>query len=212
MACKTGKDPATGRDFEALPRDQRERIVAELEAASTAELLARSQPLTRSEAAAERRLRDAVVERRRRGRPKIGKGSKLVAVTLEQGLREEADRFARRRKMNRSEMIASGLRLAHPDGCNDFLLGQTEFLPSGLVAQGGSLTGPDRIAVVHGSPSFTYFMPNSVAAVATCLAASLREMGRVSCKNWMGLLPFASSHQSVQPHLQFRIDPRSSRR
>jgi len=110
MKHKTAYEPATGREFEALPRPERERIIAELDAASTEELMARSKPLTRSQAAAERRLRDAV-NRRRRGRPKIGKGSKLVAVTLEQGLLEEVDRFARQRKMKRSEMIASGLRL-----------------------------------------------------------------------------------------------------
>ncbi len=85
--------------------------MAELDAASTEELLARSKPLTRSQAAAERRLCDAVNDRRGRGRPKVGKGSKLVAVTLEQGLLEEVDRFAKRKKMKRSEMIASGLRL-----------------------------------------------------------------------------------------------------
>jgi hypothetical protein len=111
MTRKTEQEPATGREFEALPRVRRERIIAELDAASTEELLARSKPLTRAQAAAERRLRDAVNQRRGRGRPKIGKGSKLVAVTLEQGLLEEVDRFARRRKMKRSEMIASGLRL-----------------------------------------------------------------------------------------------------
>jgi hypothetical protein len=111
MIRKTEREPATGREFEALPRARRERIIAELDAASTEELLARSKPLTRTQAAAERRLRDAANQRRGRGRPKIGKGSKLVAVTLEQGLLEEVDRFARRRKMKRSEMIASGLRL-----------------------------------------------------------------------------------------------------
>jgi hypothetical protein len=34
------------------------------------------------------------------------------------------------------------LQLARPHGCKDFLLGKSEFLPSGLVAEGGSLSCP----------------------------------------------------------------------
>ena len=74
MKRKIGREPATGREFVALPRAERERIIAELDAASTEKLMARSKPLTRSQAAEERRLRVAV-NRRRRGRPKIGNGS-----------------------------------------------------------------------------------------------------------------------------------------
>jgi hypothetical protein len=105
------KGPMTGRDFDALPAAEQEQIREELTRTPTAELLARSKPLTRTQAALQKKMRDQINERRGRGRPRIGRGSKLVAVTLEQGLLEEVDRFARRKKMKRSEMIASGLRL-----------------------------------------------------------------------------------------------------
>lgn len=60
-------------------------------------------PLSRTERAQWRR---AV-----RGRPKIGKGSKPVQITVERGLLEKADRLARRMGLSRSELIGSGLRV-----------------------------------------------------------------------------------------------------
>ena len=101
--------PLTGRAFEALPDAEKERIFQELEAASTEELLARSRPLTRSEAAREREMRKAA--KARMGRPVIGAGAKQVAVTLERGLLKEADSFAKRHKLKGSQMVAEGLRL-----------------------------------------------------------------------------------------------------
>ncbi len=62
-------------------------------------------PLT---AEAKRRLRRA---RRKRGRPRIGAGSKAVSVTIEKGLLKQIDRVARRRKTTRARLIARGLRV-----------------------------------------------------------------------------------------------------
>ena len=45
------------------------------------------------------------------GRPMIGKGAKIVPVSIERGLLKEADRFAKRHKLKRSQMVAEGLRL-----------------------------------------------------------------------------------------------------
>lgn len=95
----------TGQVFDALPAAEKERIYREIDRTPTAELLAKSKPLTRAQMALHQQAR------RRRGRPKIGKGSKLVAVTLEAGLLEEVDRFAKKKNLKRSEMIAHGLRL-----------------------------------------------------------------------------------------------------
>jgi hypothetical protein len=47
---------------------------------------------------------------KRPGRPKIGKGARRVLVTVERGLLAEADAFARRHKINRSQLVAAGLR------------------------------------------------------------------------------------------------------
>jgi hypothetical protein len=56
--------------------------------------------------AAEKRIRTG------RGRPTVGKGAQRVSVTVERALLDEANRFAKARKMTRSELIAIGLRMA----------------------------------------------------------------------------------------------------
>lgn len=58
----------------------------------------RARPLTSAERSQERKLR--------RGRPKIGKGAKKVSISLESKLLREADALARKRGMNRSQLIA----------------------------------------------------------------------------------------------------------
>jgi hypothetical protein len=45
------------------------------------------------------------------GRPRIGKGAKIVPVSIERGLLKEVDSFAKRHKLKRSQMVAQGLRL-----------------------------------------------------------------------------------------------------
>ena len=54
--------------------------------------------------------------RRKAGRPMIGQGAKVVAVTLEQGLLKRVDTYARQHGMKRAEMIS---RAAYDDGGSD---------------------------------------------------------------------------------------------
>ncbi len=61
-----------------------------------------SRSMTPEERAQDRRAR-------RRGRPKVGKGAQKIHITLERGLVKEADRFARREGLGRSELIARAL-------------------------------------------------------------------------------------------------------
>jgi hypothetical protein len=83
-----------GREAEVAPFDRQE--------------IGPGKPLS----ARERKLWSRVKsEGRRRGRPTIGQGSKLVPVTIERGLLADADKFARRHRMKRSQMVAEGLRL-----------------------------------------------------------------------------------------------------
>jgi len=49
--------------------------------------------------------------KRGRGRPRIGKGSERINITIERDLLTRADAVARQRKIGRSEMIASALEL-----------------------------------------------------------------------------------------------------
>jgi hypothetical protein len=45
------------------------------------------------------------------GRPRVGKGAKIVPVSIERGLLKQADAFAREHGLKRSQMVAQGLRL-----------------------------------------------------------------------------------------------------
>ena len=56
--------------------------------------------------AAERLWRRA---KRKRGRPRIGKGAKVVSVSIERGLLERSDRLADRLGTSRARLIAAGL-------------------------------------------------------------------------------------------------------
>jgi hypothetical protein len=49
--------------------------------------------------------------KRKVGRPRVGKGAKIVPVNIERGLLKEADSFAKQHKLKRSQMVAEGLRL-----------------------------------------------------------------------------------------------------
>jgi hypothetical protein len=71
-----------------------------------------SKPLRESDKALHRvaRARGRAVARAA-GRPMVGKGAKIVPVSIERGLLKEADSFAKRHKLKRSQMVAQGLRL-----------------------------------------------------------------------------------------------------
>jgi hypothetical protein len=49
--------------------------------------------------------------KRKMGRPKVGEGSKVVAVTIERGLLKRVDRYVKAHAIKRAEMIAEGLKL-----------------------------------------------------------------------------------------------------
>jgi len=59
-----------------------------------------STPMTKKERAQERKLR------RRRGRPKIGKGARKISISLESSLLRDTDALARKTGLNRSELIS----------------------------------------------------------------------------------------------------------
>ena len=46
----------------------------------------------------------------RRGRPPVGQGAGRVLVSIERGLLQQTDALAKRRKVNRSQLIADALR------------------------------------------------------------------------------------------------------
>jgi hypothetical protein len=54
---------------------------------------------------------DRALHRKARGRPMVGTGAKIVPVSIERTLLAQADAFAHRHNLKRSEMVAKGLRL-----------------------------------------------------------------------------------------------------
>lgn len=50
--------------------------------------------------------------KKRLGRPKVGRGAKLVTVSLERGRAEQIDEFLRRHGLGRSTLFARGAELA----------------------------------------------------------------------------------------------------
>ena len=96
----------TGRAIDAMTDAQRRRLAEELDAQTPGEREAMQQPWTPRLRAAQRRIR------RKLGRPKVGKGSKAISLTVEKELLGRATAFARQHGMKRTELFARGLKLA----------------------------------------------------------------------------------------------------
>ena len=93
-----------GKEFDALSAQDKEKVWQYYEDHPN---IPRSQ--TRPPTAQERARFERI--RRKAGRPRIGQGAKVVAVTLEQGLLKRVDTYARLHEMKRAEMISRALRL-----------------------------------------------------------------------------------------------------
>jgi hypothetical protein len=65
----------------------------------------RTRPMTSAERAEERNARHPG------GRPRIGRGSERINITIERGLLAKADAVARQQKIGRSELIARSLQM-----------------------------------------------------------------------------------------------------
>ncbi len=95
----------TGRVFDALPDAEKERIFQELEKETPAQRRATwKEPITNADRAMRKRLK------KKMGRPKIGKGCKVVAVSVESDLLKEADAYAKRLGLGRTELFTQALR------------------------------------------------------------------------------------------------------
>jgi hypothetical protein len=101
-ATKTKRTPSDIEKFEALSEAEKEAVYKSLDREFRPEEMA---PLT----PAERKTFEKGRRRARRGRPQIGEGSKMIAVSIMRGLLKQADAFAKQNKVKRSEMVAAGL-------------------------------------------------------------------------------------------------------
>lgn len=96
----------TRSSFEDLSAEEKERIFREIDEAPPEKIWSESKPLT----AADRRRFERV--KKKLGRPKVGKGARVVSVSVEKALLDSADAFAKREGIGRTELFVRGLRLA----------------------------------------------------------------------------------------------------
>jgi hypothetical protein len=91
----------TGEELEAATKDLDAPLVVEA-----------SRPLTDSE---RRRWKSL---KKRRGRPRVGRGFKRISVSIERGLLGRVNALARKRRVNRSKLLALVLEeaIAREDG------------------------------------------------------------------------------------------------
>jgi hypothetical protein len=90
--------------FIALPDAEKERIYQEIDAKTPQQLLAESRPLNRRE------RQQWAKFRKKMGRPKIGKGAKIISLTVERDLLKQADALAKQEGVSRAQIFARGLR------------------------------------------------------------------------------------------------------
>jgi hypothetical protein len=94
------KKARRGRLFAGKSAEDLERLTAGLDREFAADAFG---PLNEAEARLWRRAK------RKRGRPRIGKGAKVVSVSIEKGLLKRSDRLAERLGTSRARLIAAGL-------------------------------------------------------------------------------------------------------
>ena len=106
-----GETPLAKQD--AVTRKTRSKPVTQMTAQELADATAEFgeefviESFSRPTPAQRARLQQA---RKKPGRPKVGKGVRVISVSIEQGLLEETDRLAKRLKVRRTKLISRGLR------------------------------------------------------------------------------------------------------
>ena len=101
----------TGQVFDAMSAAQKQGVYDEIDSMSREEVLTKLRPARATEIARAQRIV-------RRGRPKIGKGTRQISITVEADLLKEAEAYSRKNGLKRSELISQALRqmLTGPTG------------------------------------------------------------------------------------------------
>jgi hypothetical protein len=97
---KRRKRKLTAKDFMAMNAKQLARATKQFDEEFIAD---QSRPLTAEERAQWSRLK------RKPGRPKVGKGVKIISVSLEKDLLAKADKLAKQQGISRAKLISRGL-------------------------------------------------------------------------------------------------------
>jgi hypothetical protein len=104
MQTTRDKGGLSSEKIAAMTDAQRAEIIADIEAETPEERLARSKPVNARQRATWRRIK------KKMGRPKIGKGCKVIAVSLEIDLLKRADAYANQHRLKRTQLISQCLR------------------------------------------------------------------------------------------------------
>ncbi len=95
------KDKSPYKTFAALSSEQKEAVYQQLD---DPKIALRSKPL-------DRRMKSLWKKAKHKGgRPRVGRGSARVLITMERGLMEDADAFAQRNGLTRAGLIAQSVR------------------------------------------------------------------------------------------------------
>ncbi|HWE93300.1 MAG TPA: hypothetical protein VG269_04940 [Tepidisphaeraceae bacterium] len=95
----------SAEEFIALPDTAKARLIRQIERKTPEERLAESRPLNSAQRAQWKRIK------KKMGRPRVGKGSKVISLSIERHLLKQADALAKRRHVTRARVVAEGLAL-----------------------------------------------------------------------------------------------------
>jgi hypothetical protein len=101
----------TGRDFDALPDGEKERIYHEIDRMTPEEWDAQTRPPNAAERAVLKQVQAKL------GRPRTGQGVQTIALTVEKGLLKRADAYAAALGISRAQLVARGLKSVLPATC-----------------------------------------------------------------------------------------------
>jgi hypothetical protein len=97
----------TGRAFDALSDEEKERIYREIDDAPPGKLWKESRPLT----AVDRKRFAPIRKKMKMGRPKVGAGAKVVSISVERELLKQIDAYAKREGVKRTELFVEAVKL-----------------------------------------------------------------------------------------------------
>ena len=100
----------TGRDFDALPPAEKERIFQELDTLTPERARRMFRPMTPKERR-EYARRTSAPARNKAARPKFAKaGTAVISVSVEKSLLKAVNAYAKAKGIKRSELVAAALR------------------------------------------------------------------------------------------------------
>jgi hypothetical protein len=96
---------SNAREFEALSDADKEKVSRYYDEGRH---LGETRPLTPGERAEVRQMQAKA--QKQMGRPRVGKGAKVIALSVERDLLMRADAYAKRHGLKRAELVAQALR------------------------------------------------------------------------------------------------------